>query len=256
MSEQVAKRKVGRPRKVIDNPGKPAITDTVVEDVGSNPQEVKSQSTIAEQPSSLPLEAPKPIPEQSERIALKIVNGKFDISSVRPSNQERYKAIIRESAKDASIRKWAGLEAPQLQIISPSLIGNILDMAVNVEASIFSKKTGLEYDEVRRVLAWTVDEHKTLDDIGAKCVNKYIPPEWLEKMDLILFFGMVASLTTMKIKSLNDYAKKKFDHQVSIPSHDENKKFTQNSAASAPATETAASSPSHVPVDGAKESFG
>lgn len=169
------------------------------------------------------------MPEATERLSFKLTSeGRIDTSSLRKSTEEKARTAISKSVADPDFRKWAGLEGtlPEVappQIISGSLIGNLLDLQVNIESALLAKKTGLPYEEVHKVLAWNVREHDVLDEQGAKLANKYIPTAWLEKADIFIFLATIVSLTTMKMNALKDYAKDKFNRQVSAPSHDEKK---------------------------------
>lgn len=189
--------------------------------------EPKASVAVAEPPAS----EPKPIPETSDRLSFKLTpEGRIDTSSLRKSTEERARTAIAKSVSDPDFRKWAGLEASAgpsiqpLEIVAPALIGNLLDLQVSVEAALLAKKSGLEYAEVRKILAWTVHEHEVLDKQGANLANKYIPVAWLEKMDVMIFLATLVSLTAMKIGHLRDYTKTKFDRQVSAPTHDEKPK--------------------------------
>ena len=171
---------------------------------------------------------PKPIPETIDRVSFKLTpEGRIDTGSLRKATEEKARKAIVASVIDPEFRRWAGIEPgsipeiPIPQIVDVSLVGNLLDLQVNVEAAMLSKKTGLPYEEVRAILAYNVREREGLSEQGAKLANKYIPLAWLEKADVFLFLATIVSLTTMKMNALNDYAKTKFNRQVNAPTHDE-----------------------------------
>lgn len=182
-----------------------------------------------EAPENLTNEAPqavKPYPDREassdgvERITFKVVAGKIDPEGIRKSNEARVREAIQQSIKDPKFREWAKLDAsatPGLDaanLVPPSLVGDMLDLAVNIEALVLSKKSGMAYPEVRKILAWSLDEHERLDRQGARLAVKYIPMEWLEKVDLWLFIASIVSLSSIKIQMLNAHTKASFERTV------------------------------------------
>jgi hypothetical protein len=197
------------------------------------------QAAVADPPEiKLPIsETSRPMPEREafsagvERLAFKIIDGKIDPEGIRKSNETRVREIVRASITDPKFRQWAGLEgvseAAMPELVSPPLVGNLLDLMSNVECFMLAKKSGLPYEEVQKIIAWTRTEHDGrngndgLDAQGARLANKYIPPEWLARVDLWLFLGTVVTLSGMKIQMLNAHTKKSFERITDAPSHDE-----------------------------------
>lgn len=197
-------------------------------------------SAAAEIVKPEPVETSRPLPDREptgaavERVSFKVEDGKIVLDSVRKSSEPRVREIFRASVSDPTFREWSGLaaapEAPAMELVKPPLVGNLLDLSANVEAFLLAKKSGLPYEEVRKIIAWTQSEHlgrngdDGLDAQGARLANKYIPPEWLAKVDLWLFLGTLVTLTGIKIQMLNAHAKQSFERTVSAPSHDESKR--------------------------------
>lgn len=172
----------------------------------------------AQQPAAPATESVRAMPRResgssSERMSLKIVGDKFDRESLRPASEERLKQVLVTTFRDEKMRQWMGIAgsaeaAAVMEIVPPSLVGNILDMAARVEASILSKRTGLSYAKCLEFLEWDEREHARLDKDGAMIISKYIPAEWLVRADLWIFLSSLISLTSIKIAALSDYAKK------------------------------------------------
>jgi hypothetical protein len=187
----------------------------------------KAVSAEPEPPRSEGFPAPKDEQPGVERIAFKIVDGKLDTASLRPSTAGRAKEVVQKSLSDSEFRKYFGLEhKPEAipQLISPVLVGGALNVVAYFETGALVKKTGLTRDEVRQFTEWTAEEHAQLDKQGADLCNKYIPPEYLKYADITLFFGTMLVLIDAKSKMVERYAKKRLEQIGRAPSHDEERK--------------------------------
>jgi len=183
----------------------------------------KAVSAEPEPPRSEGFPAGKDEQPGVERIAFKIVDGKLDTASLRPSTAGRAKEVVQKSLSDSEFRKYFGLEhKPETfpQLISPVLVGGALNVVAYFETGALVKKTGLSRDEVRQFTEWTAEEHAQLDRQGADLCNKYIPPEYLKYADITLFFGTMLVLIDAKSKMVERYAKKRIEAIGRAPSHD------------------------------------
>lgn len=153
----------------------------------------------------------------SERVSLKIVDGKFDAESLRPETAERVREVMKNTVSDSDARAAFGLsaDAAPLKILIPEkMVHDVFDMGAKGQAFLLSKKTALPYTEVYSLVKWDKDEHEFLDPRGAELANKYIPESWLKYMaysDLVVFFGGLAQMIQAKSKIVEDYAKAKLE---------------------------------------------
>ena len=160
--------------------------------------------------SSNPL-PPRDSAPKTERVSLKITDGRLDMSSVREANEDRVREYLKKSFSDPDFRKWAGLdpmtEQEAEELFSPDQAGQILDVLVKLEVLIASGSTGLPAEDCTRFLEWSEGEHKILDKQGARIVQRYVPAEWLRRMDLWMFLLSFGMFTALKFKRLNEHAR-------------------------------------------------
>lgn len=174
-------------------------------------------------PAAFP-ETSEPLTQSSERISFKVVNGKLDYGSLRPSNAARVKEVVQASLKDEQFKSWAGFTpatAPKIEIVTPQLVGMALDAGAWIEAGIFAKRTGLKSEEIAPLVRWTPQEHALLDPQGAALLNKYIPVAWLQYADLGVFAVTLFMMIQVKAKAVEAFAKAEAEKIGKAKSHDE-----------------------------------
>lgn len=146
----------------------------------------------------------------AERLSLKINDGKVDFSSVRPSSSQRVREALKATFQDEEARKWLGIEAvtPQEleEIFSPEQAGVLLDTIVKIELIFATGTTKLPAEECERFLGWSEREHVILDRQAARVIARYVPAEWLKRLDLWIFLLTFITFTFMKFKKLNEHA--------------------------------------------------
>lgn len=146
----------------------------------------------------------------AERLSLKIADGKLDFGSVRPSSSQRVREALKATFQDEEARKWLGIEAvtPQEleEIFSPEQAGLVLDTIVKIELIAATSTTKLPADECERFLGWTEREHQILDKQVARVIARYVPAEWLKRVDLWILLLTFIGFTFMKFRKLNEHA--------------------------------------------------
>lgn len=186
------------------------------------------QPVLGKQPVNEPeqqptpsLSGPEPLPQRAvtditDRISIKLADGKLDTSSMRDKTAATFKTILKASMADPEFRNWAGLEivpnAEQIEeLFKPEQAGMLLDVLVMIEAGLMSAKTALSYDECKATLAWTSGEHEILDKQASRIICRYVPAEWLKRADIVIFALMFLSLTATKMRKVSDDAKEKLE---------------------------------------------
>src|SRR5208282_2151631 len=149
-------------------------------------------------------------------IPIDVSTGKIDRGSMRTSTEARTKEALKKSLDDPDFRKWIGITAEEAkpQIITTQAMAGLLDVIARVEASVYSKKAGLEFDEVYKLVEWDSNEHRILDGQAASLANKYIPLTWLTYADVGVFAMTVFAMMKMKAQIVENYAKQKFNRIV------------------------------------------
>lgn len=200
-----------------ENSAQNSPENSATTDVKENPaSEILSE--ISQEPQKTSIENPQEnFPKAvKERLSWPISEtGKFDVSGFRESTAEQAREIARQSFLDPEFRKWAGIEqetGPLAEaLFPPSIAGQALDLIASIETLAMSKKLGMPYDEVHKLMAWTAREHEVLDAQGARLARKYIPGKWLENMDLYIFITSIAGLAAGKMQAANQYAAKRLE---------------------------------------------
>lgn len=173
------------------------------------PQETP-QENLQENPQE---NFPKPV---KERLSWPISeSGKFDVQGFRKETAEQAREIARQSFLDPEFRKWAGIEqetGPIANALFPDTIaGQVLDLVASVETLALSRKLALPYDEVKKFMQWTKEEHEVLDAQGARLARKHIPAKWLENADAAIFLASITGLAAMKARAAQEYAAKRLE---------------------------------------------
>ena len=157
-----------------------------------------------------------PLPEREglktgDRLGFKVTDGKLDFSSVRASSAPRVREALQNTFRDVEARKWLGLEAMSEEeaeeLFSPEQAGQVLDIIVKVELIFASSTTKLPSEECEQYLAWSEREHQILDKQAARVVLRYVPADWLKRLDLWIFLLTFIGFTGMKFQKLNAHAK-------------------------------------------------
>lgn len=177
-------------------------------------KEVKETTTATET-------VPPPLPSRdsvepgNERISVKISDGKLDRESFRAASAEKIKNALKASLADPEFRSWIGMsDAPQIpaeELFSDEQFGMLLDVLVKFEVVFMAGRTGLTSDEVADILGWTAAEHKIMDAQGARIIRRYVPAEWLSRLDLWIFILTFLSLTAAKMKRVTEMANAKLE---------------------------------------------
>lgn len=160
--------------------------------------------------------ASNPLPEREglktgDRLGFKVTDGKLDFGSVRSSSAPRVREALANTFRDPDARKWLGLEAMSPEeveeLFSPEQAGQVLDLIVKVEVIFASSTTKLPSEECDTYLSWSAREHEILDKQAARIVVRYVPADWLKRMDLWIFLLTFIGFTGMKFQKLNAHAR-------------------------------------------------
>lgn len=93
---------------------------------------------------------------------------------------------------------------PSIPEISSDNVRAALDSLMWVEKFVFKKVFKFEQDICERVCKFSEDQHKELDERGARIANKHAP-EFLKKyQDEILFLGMLAFYLSLQLQTANN----------------------------------------------------
>lgn len=170
--------------------------------------------------------SPLPLPSRdagepgSERVSVKIVDGKLDRESFRAKSADAIRAALKNSLQDPEFRAWAGLPDaavnPQAveELFQDEQFGAMLDVIAKFEIIFMAGRTGLSSKEIGPMLEWTAGEHMILDKQGARLMRKYVPVEWLQRLDLWIFIITFASLILAKMKRVTEYAEEKLERMA------------------------------------------
>lgn len=205
-----------------------------------------SESKQPEKPNSAA--SSNPLPDRDflrsgDRISLKVVDGKVDFGSVRQSSEGRVKDALRKTLEDEACRKWLGIDAitpAELdEVFSPEQAGQILDVIVKIELIFATSTTKLPVEECEGFLKWSEREHQILDKQAARVIARYVPAEWLKRIDLWIFLLSFIGFTALKFQKLNEHAvavakaaKKSVDDAGSSPTAAPEPKATPSPASS------------------------
>jgi hypothetical protein len=239
--------KLGRPakRKVSDVLGSDNRVSSVA--VEEKPEPIVSASP-ADPSAPVPVSSPEsnyPTRRDSaNRISIPIdqTTGKIAWSDMQDRTIARAADALKKSMPDPEFVKYCGiapLEATKKpEIVTPLAMGSLMDVIARVEAGVYAKKTGLEYDEVYQVVQWDKDDHRILDYQASALANKYIPASWLQYADLGMFATTMFALMKQKAALVEELAKKRFNNIVKEPLP----QSTSNSTTSQPSTASPANS--------------
>jgi len=208
--------------------GRPTVKRKVSDILGPQDREAVVSTAVAEKPEAVQLsqvEAVSGSPESKEsnypsrresvnRISIPLSStGKIDFDSMQDRTKERFSAAVKQSFNDASFLKECGVAPVEVtakpQIVTVQAAGGVLDVIAKVEAGVYAKKTGLEYDEVYQVVQWDKDDHRILDGQVSGLANKYIPASWLQYADLGVFATTMFALMKQKAELVEKLAKSK-----------------------------------------------
>lgn len=147
----------------------------------------------------------------AERVTFKITNGKIDFESIRASNADRSKEIIKASIADPALLTWAGVSAsasaaavPGGTIVTPEDAKYILDFEASLLTTVCGLKYKLPISEVKKIMGWSDREHEILDARVAGVMTKYLPEDFKQSMDWILCLGSFGSMTMIKFAMLGN----------------------------------------------------
>jgi hypothetical protein len=186
------------------------------------PPEPKSKQPALFETKPEPANAPEPLPirdaspDGSDRISVKLIDGKFDTSSLRAKTAEKLQVAIKSSLADPEFCKAIGMDSASAVAVmedafKPEHFGMLLDGLVMMEVAAMIGKTGLTQPEVSQYMSWSPEEHAVIDPVGARVLSRYLPGEWLKYTDLVLLIITFASTTMRKMTALNSYAKEKLE---------------------------------------------
>jgi hypothetical protein len=211
--------KVGRPAKRKTSDASPYSRVVAVAEIPSPKPE--TEPSVAPEVSQASAENNYPARrESSNRISIPIdqATGKIAWTEMQDRTIARTSDAFKKSMTDADFVKYCGiapLEATaKPQIMTPQSVGVLMDVIARVEAGVYAKKTGLEYDEVYQVVQWDKDDHRILDAQASALANKYIPASWLQYADLGVFATTMFALMKQKAALVEQLAKKRFDNIV------------------------------------------
>src|SRR5690348_13933424 len=173
-------------------------------------QEIEQDTLIDVAPEPQVQTAPEPLPvrepsaDGTDRVSVKLIDGAFDVNGLRKATAEKFQSAMKKAIGDPEFRKWAGLEGTPIAVLeeafSPEQFGILLDVVVKFEVIFMSGKTGLTSEETSEILSWSQGEHAIIDKQGARIIARYVPAEWLSKVDLWLFIISFLSITAAKMK--------------------------------------------------------
>lgn len=93
---------------------------------------------------------------------------------------------------------------PSIPEISADNVRAALDALMWIQRMVFNKFFKFDSDISQKVCQFNSDQHKELDERGARIANKHAP-EFLKKyQDEILFFGMLAFYMSLQLQSANN----------------------------------------------------
>lgn len=188
--------------------GKRAESRPELPETAKKPSITLPEASTAQQAEEFPT-----APPDQEKFSVYLQDGKIAPGPMRESTQQKLRDVLKKSLDDPQFRDWAKLtsdpKSDELRKIAEAglatLTGQALDVFAAFETLFISKKSGLTYEQVNKMLGWTPQEHIVLDAQGARCAAKYMPAAWLERIDLIVFLASIGMLTAIKIKTVADY---------------------------------------------------
>lgn len=172
---------------------------------------------ILQDDSFVDRESSQSTPSQSrpKRVSFKTdENGSILWDSMSDSQKEQLKntvindptvlEAIAGGGSDTSVEGGESFLLPSIPEVSADNVKAALDALMWIQRMVFNKFFKFDSDISQKVCQFNSDQHKELDERGARIANKHAP-EFLKKyQDEILFFGMLAFYMSLQLQSANN----------------------------------------------------